>query len=88
MEDVLMLKIFSWIIGGACFLAGIGFLFFAKAMKKASQIMNKTFYPMQDLDKFFNKEVTNDQWIASNTKVLGIISLLVSIVFFVLLLTV
>ena len=87
MEDVLVAKIFGWVIGWGCFLAGIGFLFFAKAMKRANQILNKTFYPLQDLEKFFGKEVKSDQWIFSNTRVLGFLSLLVSIVFFVILLT-
>ena len=88
MEDILAVKIFGWVVGGGCFLAGIGFIFFSKAMKRANQILNKTFYPLQDLEKFFGKEVKSDQWITSNTKVLGIISLLVSIIFFVVLLAV
>ncbi len=87
MENVLIAKIFGWVVGGGCFLAGIGFLFFAKAMKRANQILNKTFYPLQDLEKFFGKEVKSDQWIFSNTRVLGFVSLFVSIVFFVVLLT-
>ena len=87
MEDVLMAKIVGWVIGGGCFLAGIGFLFFTKAMKRANQIMNKTFYPLENLDKLFEKQINNDQWIVSNSRFLGIISLLVSIVFFVVLLT-
>ena len=86
MENVLIAKIFGWVIGGGCFLAGIGFLFFAKAMKRANQIMNKAFYPLEDLEKLFRKEINSDQWIVSNSKTLGIISLLVSIVFFVVLL--
>ena len=87
MEDVLVAKIFGWVIGGGCFLACIGFIFFAKAMKKANEVMNKAFYPLQDLEKFFGREVKSDQWIFSNTRVLGFISLLVSVVFFVVLLT-
>ena len=86
MENVLIAKIFGWVIGGGCFLTGIGFLFFARAMKRANQIVNKAFYPMEDLEKLLGKEIKSDQWIASNTRIVGIISLLVSIVFFVVLL--
>jgi len=87
MEDVLVAKIFGWVVGGGCFLAGIGLLFFSKSMKRANQILNKAFYPVESLEKLFGREVKNDQWITSNTKVLGFISLLVSVVFFVILLT-
>ncbi len=87
MEDVLVARIFGWVVGGGCFLAGIGFIFFSKAIKRANQVLNKTFYPVESLEKLFGREVKSDQWITSNTKVLGIISLLISIVFFVVLLT-
>ena len=87
MGNILVAKIFGWVVGGGCFLAGIGLLFFSKSMKRANQILNKAFYPVESLEKLFGREVKNDQWITSNTKVLGFISLLVSVVFFVVLLT-
>ena len=83
-----MVKMFGWVIGGGCFLVGIGFLFFTKSVKRANQMMNEMFYPLENLEKLFRKEIKSDQWIASKTKVLGIISLLVSIIFFVVLLAV
>lgn len=86
MKEILMFKIFAWVIGGGCFLAGIGFLFFPKGMNRASQALNKSFHPLEDLNKLFQKEINNDKWIVSSSKALGIISLLVSVVFFVVLL--
>ncbi len=84
-KEILMFKIFGWIIGGGCFLTGIGFLFFPEGINRASQMLNKSFHFLENLDKLFKKEVNSDKWIISRSKVLGIISLLVSVAFFVIL---
>ncbi len=86
MQDILIARILGWVIGGGCFLAGVGFLFFAKVMKRINEIMNKAFYPLENLEKLFRKEIHSEQWIVSNSKTLGVTSLLISIVFFVVLL--
>jgi hypothetical protein len=81
MDEVLVIKTVSWVVTIMCFLAGIGFLFFPKSMSRVSQTMNKTFHPLENLEKALEKQIS-DKWIVSSSKVLGVIALIISVVIF------
>ena len=81
MQEVLMLQIFGWVVTAGCFLIGVGLLFFSKSLNQINQALNKSFYPLEYLEKLSKREIS-DRWIISGSTVLGILCLVLSVVFF------
>ena len=84
MDEIMMLRMIGWIIAGICFSVGLGLLFFCKGTVRMSQDLDKGFYPMEKLDNLLKKYLS-DKWVISNNKILGVTSIVVAVVFFVML---
>ena len=87
MDQVLLVKTIGWVITAVCFLVAVGFLLFPKSMNRISHKLNKVFHPLEDLGKILDKQIS-DGWVISSSRMLGIVSLVVAVVFFAILLTV
>ena len=82
----LVVRVCSWIIVVSCFLSGFGFLIFPKAMVRLNRALNRSFFA-KVLVEAIEKPIDIDQWIIGHRIVVGIVALVVSIVFFLQLVT-
>jgi len=80
---VSVVRVCALIIAAICFLGGLGFLIFPKAMVKLTGALNRSF-SIDRLQRALEKPIDVDRRVIGIRVVVGIIALVVSIVIFLL----